>query len=82
MGQLALPDGKIFNVVPIGALGYLSQLSVPILILAQVMISCFVSSSLTQGSALTVGSVLGIPSLSLPHVLTCTPSFSLKINKT
>ena len=56
-----------------GAPGWLSQLSVRLLILAQVMISQFLSSSPTLGSMLTVQSLLGILSrlLSappLPHL--------------
>ena len=47
----------------IGALGWLSQLSIQLLIL--VMISRFISSSPTLGSALTAQSLLGILSLSL-----------------
>ena len=48
-----------------GVPGWLSQLSILLLISAQVMISRFVSSSPESGSVLTVWSLLGI-SLSLP----------------
>ena len=47
------------------AAGWLSQLSIQLLILAQVMISQFVSSSLISGSALAVQSLLRILSPSL-----------------
>ena len=46
--------------------GRLSRLSVRLLISAQVSISQFVGSSPASGSALTVWSLLGILSLSLP----------------
>ena len=66
-----------------GAPGWLSRVSVRLLILAQVMISQFMSSSPTSGSALTVQTLLWIlslsPSLSVPPPLTCV--LSLKINK-
>ena len=57
----------------LGAPGWLKWLSVGLLVLAPVMISQFVSSSPTSGSALTVGSLPGIlsplPSLPLPSLL-------------
>ena len=65
-----------------GAPWWLSQLSIRFLILAQVMISWFKSSSPASGSMLIVGSLLGILSLSL--FLCPSPpwlSLSLKINK-
>ena len=49
----------------LGVPGWLSQLSIRLLISAQVMISRFVGSSPTLGSALTVWSPLGTLSLSL-----------------
>ena len=49
----------------IGALGWLSQLNIWLLTLAQVMISWFMSSSPTSGSSLTAQSLLGILSLPL-----------------
>ena len=67
--------------------GWLSWLSVRLLILAQVMISRFVSLSPRLGSALTVWNLLGILSLSLslslplPCSLMLSPSLSLQINK-
>ena len=70
-----------------GAPGWLSGLSVPLLVSAQVMISQFVGSSPTSGSALTAQSLLEILSLPLcpsPVCALCLPpslSFSLKINK-
>ena len=48
-----------------GAPGGLSQLSIQLLILAQVMISRFMNSSPVLGSVLTVQSLLGILSPSL-----------------
>ena len=48
-----------------GAPGWLSRLSIQLLVWAQVMISRFVSSSPTLSSALTSQSLLGILSLSL-----------------
>ena len=58
----------------IGAPGWLRQLSIWPLILAQVMISQFVSSSPMSVSGLTVRNLLGIPSLplSLPVSCSCT----------
>ena len=60
---------------------WLSRLSIPLLILAQVMISRFVGLSPTSGSALIASNPLGILplSLSLPHTLL--HSLSLEINK-
>ena len=64
-----------------GAAGWLSQLGVQLLVLAQVMISRLVGSS--SGSVLAARSLLGIlsPSLSAPPLLSLSLSFSLKINK-
>ena len=59
---------------------WFSWLSIQLLVSAQVMISWFVGSSPTLGSALVVQSLLGILSLSLPLLL-LTLSLSLKINK-
>ena len=61
-----------------GAAGWLSQLGVQLLVLAQVMISRLVGSS--SGSVLAARSLLGIlsPSLSAPPLLTISLS---KINK-
>ena len=65
--------------------GWLSLLSLRLLISAQVMISWLVGSSPTSGSVLTAWSLLGIslsPSLPLPLLfLSLCPSLSLKINK-
>ena len=74
----------------VGVPGWLSWLSVRLLILAQVMISHLMSSSTASGSALAVWSLLGFlsppslsasffsfPSSSCAHAL----SLSLKINK-
>ena len=73
----------------VGHLGGLSWLSAQLLILAQVMISGFVSSNPASGSMQTAGSLLGILSLSLS--LSLSPSLyapplhslslSLKISK-
>ena len=62
--------------------GWLSQLSVQLLVSAQVMISWFMSSSLALGSVLTVRSPLGIlsPLSAPPPQLTI--CIFLKINKT
>ena len=61
--------------------GWLSQLSVRLLISVQVTISQFVGSSPTSGSVLTVWGLLGILSLCLypspAHALS--PSLSLKL---
>ena len=67
-----------------GAPGWLSQLGVQFLILAQVMISWFVSLSPVLGSVLTVQSLLRIffLPLSAPPLLTLSLSLSLsKVNK-
>ena len=63
-----------------GAPGWLSWLSIRLLVSAQVMISWFMRSSPTSGSALTAWNLPGI--LSLPHFLTPLHalSLSLKIN--
>ena len=53
-----------------GAPGWLSQLSVRLLISVQVMISRFVELSPASGSVLTVWSLLGILSLPLSLPLT------------
>ena len=59
--------------------GWLSQLSIRLLISAQVMISLFVGSSPTSGSVLTVQSLCGIDS---PFPLSLSPPHSLsKQNK-
>ena len=52
-----------------GAPGWLSQLSVGLLVLAQVMISWFVGLRPASSSVLTAQSLLGILSLPLLHVL-------------
>ena len=64
-----------------GASGWLSQLSVGLMILAQVMVSQFVGLSCKSGSALTVWSLLGILSRSLSLPFLCSHTLSLKINK-
>ena len=64
-----------------GAPGCLSRLSVQRLILAQVLISQFVSSNPKTGSMLTSQSLLGILSLSLSAPHSCSHFLSLKINK-
>ena len=51
------------------ASGWLSQLSIPLLILAQIMISQFLGSCPEWGSVLTVGSLLGILSHPLSQPL-------------
>ena len=65
--------------------GWLSQLSIRLLVLAQVMISWFLSSSPRLGSALSSQSLLGdsfSPSLSAPPPLSLSLSLSLSlINK-
>ena len=66
--------------------GWLSRLSLWLLILTQVMISWFVSSSPVLGSVLTVQILLGILSLlfappQLALSLSFSLSLSLKINK-
>ena len=60
-----------------GTPGWLSRLSTRLLILAQVMISWFVSSSPTLSSVLPVWTLRGILSLSAPLLLT----FSLCLSK-
>ena len=62
-----------------GAPGWLSRLSVRLLILAQVTISGFMGLSPASSSALTTRSLLGSLSLSAPPLLVL--SLSLKINK-
>ena len=64
-----------------GVPGWLSRLSVWLLIPAQVMISGFVSSSPASNSALTVWSLLGILPLSLSAPPLLVLSLSLTINK-
>ena len=59
------------NVNPQGAPGWLSRLSVRLLISAQAVISWFVSLSPTSGSVLTVWGLLGILCLPLPLPLPC-----------
>ena len=51
----------------LGAPGWLSQLRLRLLILAQIMLSRFVRLNLMLGSVLTARSLLGIPSH--PHIL-------------
>ena len=75
-----------FRIKIIGAPGWLSQLSVQLLILAQVTISWFVSSSPTLASALTVQSPLGILSHSislwiLSHSISLWPSHAQPFSK-
>ena len=62
-----------------GAPGWLSPLSIQLLISAQVRISQFMSSSPALGSVLAVQSLLGILSLPAPPLLH-TLSLSLQIN--
>ena len=64
--HLIPPNLKMLKVI--GVSGGLHQLSLRFLVLAQVMISWFMSSSSASGSVLTVQSLLGIFSLpvSLP----------------
>ena len=69
----------VYKGPPSGAPGGLGQLSVPVLVSAQVTISRFVGSRPASGSVLTVQSLLGILSLSLP--LPCLCSLSLSQNK-
>ena len=70
----------------LGASGWLSRLSIRLLMSAQVMISWFVGSSPAWGTALTAWSLLGILSLPLslslsaPPLLKLSLSFSLKMN--
>ena len=64
-----------------GAPGWLSRLSVQLLVLAQVVISWFVSSNPTSGSVLTVRSLLGILSPSLSLCPSYTLCLLLTINK-
>ena len=75
---LNFPISRVLN-VGVGVPGRLSQLSIRLLISAQVMIPQFMRWSCTAGSALMVWSLLGILSLSLStlHPLMS----SLKINK-
>ena len=67
-----------------GAPVWLSQLSIQLLLSAQVMNLQFVSSSPASGSVLTVWSLLGSLSLPLylpiPHLISLSLSLSLKIN--
>ena len=84
--RLSPESGSVLSVEPLkilslhGAPGWLIQLSVQLLILAQVMISWFTGSSPALGFALIVWSLLGIlsPPLSAPTLLT--RALSLKIN--
>ena len=67
-----------------GAPGKLSQLSVQLLISAQVTISQFMRSSPALGSALTAWSLLRIvslPSVSLPCSCTCALSLTLSLSQ-
>ena len=71
-----------FKLRIIGVPGWCSQLSIWLLISAQVMISQFVSSSPTSGSALMVWRLLGILSLLLcvPHPLVHVRALSLSLS--
>ena len=66
---------------PRGAPGWLSQFSVWLLVLAQVMISRFMGSSSALGSVLAARSLLGILSLpvSLPLCSSLAQAFSLSL---
>ena len=65
-----------------GASGWLSQLSVRLLVLAQVMVSRFVGSSPSSGSALTVlGSLPLSPSLPALPLLVLAHAHALSQNK-
>ena len=68
-----------------GAPGWLSQLTVRLLVLAQVTILQFIGLSPTSGSTLTVWSLLGIfslfLSLSASPMLMHTLSFSLSLSQ-
>ena len=64
-----------------GAPGWLSRLSIWLLILAEVMISWSMGSSPTSGSALTVWSLLGILSLSLSLSLCLSPACALFLSQ-
>ena len=64
-----------------GTPGWLSRLSTQLLVLAQVMISRFVSSSPASGSTLTAGNLLGILSLSLPLSLPLPAARTLSLSK-
>ena len=57
--------------------GWLSRLGVQLLVLVQVMISRFVSSSPTPGTVLTARSLLGILSL----LLSCPPAHTHSLSK-
>ena len=72
------PEMAHNNRCSLGVHGWLSQLSIWLLILAQVMISRFVSLSPALGSALTVQSLFGILSLPLPHSHMYSCALSLK----
>ena len=62
--------------VEMGAPRWLSQLSVQLLVLAQVMISQFMSLSPVSGSVLMACSLLGMPALSAPTPLILSVSLS------
>ena len=62
-----------------GVPGWLSWLSIRLLVSAQVVISLFVGSSPVSGSALTIWNLLGILSLSIS--LSVSLSLSLSQNK-
>ena len=70
----------MIKITLLGTSGWLSQLSVRLLILAQVMISRFVSSSHVLGLVLTVQSLLGILSLLLSRCLPLSLPLPPKIN--
>ena len=73
---------KFFSMKRLGTPVQLRQLSIRLLIFAQVIISWFVNSSPTSHSALTVQSLLGFlsPSLSAPLSLALYLSLKIKIN--
>ena len=74
-GILLLSSRNYFKTF--GVPGWLSWLSVQLLVLAQVVISWIVSSSLTSVSLLTAWSLLDILSLPFSVPLSCSLSMSL-----
>ena len=62
-----------------GTPGWLGQLNVCLLVLAQIMISWFVRLSPDLGPVMTVWSLLGIPSF--PLSLCPSPAFCLSLSK-